>query len=575
MRVRAVAAPSHESNAVGSIELECTPYGINMLYLGVGAYSAGYAPAALTSGTQVFAPWDCVEDVRVHADHVFLAVASALSPHNRLWLTHFSDGTVVRGAGLPAELKKRRMLIRAFAVLLMVSVAVSLTLQLPSWSRDIGQLGALVIGCGGAFVVFLLALLAEFLFIPRPLSSGDSQRLFVADLAHYRPEPVREGPPSPVPMERVELGELVRVLPRTGMATVIVLTASTLAAILTTTWITRGPSESPHAAAARNVPEPPQPLPAAAPVEVLPQPEEPPVEAAPAVSATAPVAAAPAAGEACTCGRSDSTLYQVGFPRLTTLLIGESTRRHKDHVHLEIELGVVNNGNETLKEVNLLVQFYEDEGKKPMKSRPLHYPARLSPGQAIKWHVEARGTSFVVHNPVRDMVDPEKEELASADDFADLLKANHRPVRLHGAMMLAYQGDPRAKAGALKLREALRENEAPYLDRVIAALGDMSTCDWRVSETGRVRQVQACVFNRSGKRQSALAMKLRALDRVFDHRSPLAEPPLVVAEKVWKLEDSYEPNEGRRAQISFDTDNPDGKVPEAFELFVDREELLF
>src|SRR5690606_16286495 len=190
-------------------------------------------------------------------------------------------------------------------------------------------------------------------------------------------------------------------------------------------------------------------------------------------------------GAGCRCERADSALWSLEFPRLSTLLIEQKSRPHKDHRHLELELAVVNNGNQRLREVNLMVQFYEGDAKRPTKQRPLHYPASLRPGQAIKWHVEARGTSFSVHNPVRDVL--QSEQLASADDFAELLTANHRPVRLHAAMMLSFLRDDRAKGGALKLREALRESEAPYLDRVLATQSDLLTCDWRGSAEGRVR----------------------------------------------------------------------------------------
>jgi hypothetical protein len=267
-------------------------------------------------------------------------------------------------------------------------------------------------------------------------------------------------------------------------------------------------------------------------------------------------------------------LWALQFPRLSTLLIGQKSRAHKDHHHLEIDLAVINNGAKALDEVNLSVQFYEDDGKKPTKHRPLHYGSKLRPGQAIKWHVEARGTSFRVENPIIEVLGEERTALAEANDFADLLGANHRPVRLHGAMMLAFLGDARAKKGALDLREALRESEAPYLDRLLSTQGDLVTCDWRASQEGRVRQVSACVFNVSTKRLSKVAAKVRALDRLFDYRNPVAAPPTVIAERTFQLEESLEPREGRVTVVELDTDNPDGRVPQAFEVIANLENLL-
>jgi hypothetical protein len=49
----------------------------------------------------------------------------------------------------------------------------------------------------------------------------------------------------------------------------------------------------------------------------------------------------------------------------------------------------------------------------------------------------------------------------------------------------------------------------------------------------------------------------------------------VIAEKVWRLEGAYEPGTGRVVGVEFDTDNGDGKIPKAFEVFADRAELLY
>src|SRR5262245_28881907 len=112
MRVRAIAAPSSQSNAVGTLELECTVEGLRMQLLGISAYREGYAPAALTKGTAIFAPWLQVEEVMVGEKHVFLGLSPSLSPHSRLCLTHFSQGTE-----LPESERKRRKLIIGVATL--------------------------------------------------------------------------------------------------------------------------------------------------------------------------------------------------------------------------------------------------------------------------------------------------------------------------------------------------------------------------------------------------------------------------------------------------------------------------
>ena len=92
MKVRAVAIASDRSNAIGTVELECTPHGLVLVHLGVGAFSEDYAPAALTSGTRVLVPWSAIDEATIENDRVFLAFDAALSPHHRLLLANFSGG---------------------------------------------------------------------------------------------------------------------------------------------------------------------------------------------------------------------------------------------------------------------------------------------------------------------------------------------------------------------------------------------------------------------------------------------------------------------------------------------------
>jgi hypothetical protein len=293
-------------------------------------------------------------------------------------------------------------------------------------------------------------------------------------------------------------------------------------------------------------------------------------------AATAPAAAA---GAPCTCRRSDSVLWESPIPRLSTLVIERRERRHKDHLDLDLELGVVNNGAEDIGEVKLFVQFYERDPPPsskltPTESRHLFFLGPLIPGQAIKWHLEAEGTEFDVTHDIKGDIDPSGSNAAPTNRLFTLLQANHRPVRLHGAMMLAYLGDPRARQGVLELREALREDESPYLDRLFRALGNVRTCAVKVDNAGTVRSANVCVHNGSADPQSDLAVRWRALDRRFDHRSPVAPPPLVIAEATYKIAGALAPGAGATVAASFDTSNPDNVVPAAFEAFADRAELL-
>jgi hypothetical protein len=185
--------------------------------------------------------------------------------------------------------------------------------------------------------------------------------------------------------------------------------------------------------------------------------------------------------------------------------------------------------------------------------------------------VEGRGTSFQVNSPHHETLDPSGSDAAPAAAFEELLStANHRPIRLHGAMMLAALGhDQRAREGALSLKEALREDEAPYLDRLLSATGPVSTCQLSVSDAGAVRKVQTCVHNRSGAALNDITLRVRALDRLFDHRNPVAPPPIVIAEQLQRLSAPLAPSSGQLVTLDLDTTNPDSLRPETFEVLVD------
>lgn len=571
MRVRAVAAPSPESNAIGPIELECTNQGLHITYLGVGAFKAGFAPAAVTTGTHVLVPWTDVTEVRLQRDHVFVGIEPRITPHCRLALVHFSEGT----EAAPLERQRRQRWFRLTGAAASVLVGLLVALQLPRWFASMGGVAGVAWGLVVALLTFVGYLAAERLWFPEPRAESDVQREFIDMVRLFKPVAVgaRSGAPTePAPLD---WNQVIAQLPRSTLAIAITLTATGIAFVLTAARFAprearedrpRTPAPSELAARAPVV----EPAAAVADVAVSPdEAREAPVDPSPEVTAAPPVASL----GACECKRADSVLWRDGFPRLSTLLISSANRSHNDHSHLELELGVVNNSNESLPEVNLMVQFFEDEGKRPMKERPLHYSGPLRPGQAVKWHVEARGTSFVVHNPIREVLSA-PGAYAPASEFAALLKANHRPVRLHGAMMLAFLGDQRAKGGAVKLQEALRESEQPYLERVLMTQNEIITCDWRASTEGQIRQVSACAYNQSTTPQTQLAARVRGLDRPFDHRNPVASPPQVIVEQTWNLPGELSPRTGQLVQFSLDINNPEGKIPVGFEFLVDRADRL-
>jgi hypothetical protein len=558
VKVRAVAAPSQDSTAVGSVELQCTAHGLSMRYLSVGAYQKGYAPGALTQGTQVVAPWPDVTEVRTHQDAVLVSVSPLLTPHHKLYLKNFSQGDVDEGH----RLQKKRML-RGAALLLMFAVVLSLSIAGPFGPPRAGQVSALGLGLLAAFGVLVSALLAERIWLAPAESSETLQRRFLAEVQYYRPLPVL--PARSGPVSEFQFVDWLKLLPRSTAAIVIVLSAGSLSAVLTSSWIlgTTGTTQvtvqsaEPRAVAEAPVEpkaaeEPPR-VPAAAP-------EPSPVVAQP----EAPAAAAPLGG-ACRCERPHSVLWHLPLPRLSTLMIEQRARSHEDHHHVELELAVVNNGKTPLKEISIGVDFFDGPNKELTKHRPLYYESWLNPGEAIKWHVEARGTSFVITNPLEQVLAP--EDLASADAFEPLLRANHRPVRLHAAMMLAYLGDPRARTGAVELSQALREEEGPFLERVLAAIELVVPCEVRSRNTLAGSTVEMCVFNRASEPKRELSIRLRGLDSEFDFRKPVAPPPAVLGEKTFELPGELAGGEGRWVSLELPNESTSG-MPKFFEAFV-------
>jgi hypothetical protein len=584
MRTRAVAVGSDRSNAIGPVELECLASGLVIVHHGVGAFQDGYAPGALTAGTRVTVPWHLVREARLEGDRLFLSLDESVTPHHRLLLTAFSTGDPPD----LSELRRRRFVVRigTAAATLVVGLLVAVTAL--RVSTETGAGAAVLLGCLSAGVVFLAGMVADHrigLFTTGP--DAEAARLaLVADLARHLPglaiEPRPPPPSRPEPARNVP--SFQSLLPRSTAAVVITMSAALLAAVITASSLSRSPERdgSRRVALEEERPTPATPPPRAAEpagpllASIAPTPKAPGRSAAPP-PATGSVAVL--AG-ACTCRRADSLLWRDGLPRVSLVLIDKRVREHNGHPHLELELGVVNNWEQPIPEVSLLVQFFDrdpppSQKRTPTYDRPLFFEGPLEPGQAIKWHVEARGTEFEVVAPHEDLLDPGGADAAATNLLADLLKANHRPIRLHGAMMLAYLGDPRAKEGALGLREALREDEAPYIDRLMWALSDVKTCSLEVSEGAAARVAKACVYNASTEPRRDLALRLRALDRAFRHDTPVEPPPLVVAERTWKLSGELAPKQGAVVSVAFDTSNADGIAPKAFEAYADREEFVF
>jgi hypothetical protein len=572
---------SERSNAVGTVELECAPTGLSLVYLEVGGFSDGYIPTNQTQSEKLLVPWPQLVEASVDGEQVFLALDAKVSPLNRLCLVNFSTGNTAHHH----KLYRRRLLVRLATVGAALSGALIASGAAFRLAPGTSAVSALGIAITTAAALCVLGLFADQLLKSGGLEGALAREAFVADLSGFVPSLVRSpitpsGPPKIPPLAIFQ-----GFLPRTTAAIVMSLTALTLAFVLMVRWLlTSDPAHelAAHAARAADVPaqtrerQKAEVEPAAPVREVLAKATQPVASSASKAAAAAPEAAA------CRCRRSDSLLWQNPIPVLSVLRLSKHSRRgreedeRKDKNYLELDIGVVNNSSDPLRDVALIVEFFERDPPPSNKrystaTRPLFFEGPLAPGQAIKWNVEARGTDFEVHNALTGNVGVEGENAAATNLLAELLHAHNRPVRMHGAMLLTFFGDPRAKDAIGELREALREDEAPYLDRLLQAVSDVHVCGLKVAESGESRSVRACVFNASKEPKKSLGIRVRGLDAVELDENPSGAPPNVIAEATIAVPGEVAPDTGVAVTGDFDLN---GTRPLTFEAFADRIDLL-
>ena len=572
---------SERSNAVGTVELECAPVGLSLVYVGVGGFADGYVPTNTAQNEKLTVPWPELAEASVDGEQVFLALDPKLGPLNRLCLVNFSTGNSAHHH----KLYRRRLLVRLATVgaaLSGASIASGAAFRLAPGTSAVSALG---IAITTAAALCVLGLFADQLLKTGGLEGSLAREAFVAELSGFVPSLVRSpfSPPRSSAPKIPPLAMFQGVLPRTTAAIVMSLTALTLAFVLMVRWLlTSDPAHELASHAARFSQTAQAPLgeaPALAAAAVA-SAREPVKTAASALAQAAPSQAQSSAP--CRCRRSDSLLWQDPIPKLSVLTLSKHLRRgreeeeRKDKNYLELNIGIVNNSSDPLRDVALVVEFFERDPPPSSKrysiaTRPLFFEGPLLPGQAIKWDVEARGTEFEVHNPLAGDIGVEGDTAAPTNLLAELLHAHNRPVRMHGAMLLTFFGDPRAKDAILELREALREDEAPYLDRLLQAASGLHACALKVSEYGESRTASACVFNASKEPRKDLGLRLRALDAAGLSKNPSGQPPNVLAEATLAVPGELAPDTGVRVSGEFELG---GTKPLAFEAFADRIDLL-
>lgn len=573
MRIRAIASATARSNAVGVVEVDCTPHGLVLGFLGVGAFSEGYAPGALASGVQLTVPWSALKDARSEGDQVYLELDWPGLPHDRLTLTRFSLGDRAH----PVELRRQRLILHLSALGAAVLASIVAAAVVPQLSQRATAALTLSIGAAAALAVLAVGFLVDQRLLGSPIRESALREAFVTDLARYYPSLTRS-PVAPSTARPQKTPDLTGMLPRTTAAIAITLAAGIVAALGTARHLLRPPE--PVAVASSSRAEVAAPF-DDAPALAAATPAEPASASEPDPATTAPAPPPSSPGDLtivqrCACSRASSPLWEEPIPILSMLILESSQVTRRNRVRTQVEVAVVNNGMEPLEEITLHARFFEGEGpeRRQTAERPLYFAGPLGPGRAIKWHAEARGTHFEVDVPFFGHLDPSGSNAATSAAFSELLTARHRPVRLHAARMLAFLGAPEAAQATLQLKEALRSAEAPYLRRLMAALAEIRVCEVRLTPQPSGKLLEACVYNATDQDRDRLGLQLVALDRALAPDRPVDTPPMLLGDRKWALPDSLPAHSGVLVRTSLDLESLGATDAQAFELHADRYDLL-
>jgi hypothetical protein len=140
--------------------------------------------------------------------------------------------------------------------------------------------------------------------------------------------------------------------------------------------------------------------------------------------------------------------------------------------------------------------------------------------------------------------------------------------------MLALLGDVRVESVGRALRASASPAEAEYLDRLLAPPRELVTCALNVVHEAQRWRAEACAFNRSERAAAALGLRLAAFDAPFDRLRAGTRAPSLVAEHTARLPVALAAQSGQRIELSASLSLAGSRVPRAFELDVERAEVL-
>jgi hypothetical protein len=521
-----------KANAVGPVRLTCLPAALRIELLRVGRFAAGFAFVGLADAVSFEVPYTAVRGmVRQGAISHLSLDPHAATPYNRFALTRFSRD--------PMSALMRSFRLRAWAVIARYLVPPPLA-ALGAWAVPADLAGGPV----GRLAVGLILLVASHLLLRRGLDwlvgggarSGELAEAFeraVSARLGLVPATDRQG--GPLAGERqdgvIRSGQLVGagLRPRLFAAVAMLAVGTSLLAV---TAVQRyGVADEvvlPVDLAQAGVTQPMLPVVPRAIDEGTPD-----HEGCQCVRGDAPmwrgelpqvsVVVSPVAGDVDGFWLDIAETYGAAEGELPPDADGDDDDDDDDDAgpRIEFDLAAINNSAEEIDELDFVVTFARRDAsgrRRALLERGLHWPGTLDPGEAIKWRVKASDrTELKVDSRLVRKIG-EGLPLASADELAGLQRANLPAVRLHGAMMLAYLGDPRAEA-LLQRLEGLNAREEALRQALLDTFRPLKVCEIRPAEQSG--QLEICAFNGTEALERRLLLEEMAADGTIERRHEL------------------------------------------------------
>lgn len=534
----------HRANAVGAVSLTCRAHAIEICLVRVASFAAGFAPAAVAEEATLEVPYTAVRGLARRGRALLLAFDPAVvTPYNRFTLVRFGDRP------LAALVSAWQWRVRARVATMVAGLAAGLVAAFalpPTWVS--GPVGTAAVALCAAVAAGLATRWSTSALVA---GGADSDRfrdalearvaagmgLAPAHLAVDVPlGDLFDSPARPAGGGVAPDGPRLRAAVAIGLATVV--GVASLAVL--------DASTEPSATSGR------------------PPPERATLRAA--LGSAASLATRTSARRRdevprCTCLRGDSPLWAAGVPTLTFVA---TSRRDGGAVapepdargvsRYDFDLAVVNNGARPQRDVKAVATFARrDAGGRRVgvRDRGAFWEGDLLPGKAVKWRIRAPGTEMILDVDARGRLDG-PEGAAPADAFFDLAtRARFASVRLHGATMLAYLGDPRTGEVVDRLAADGIGDEAT-VGRIRRAVAPLVACDLgarRADLAGGATgggatpldpaapsQPSVCVFNRTSEVQSDLEL----LELVAE---PGRQP------RRWSIDDALPIHEGIRVPL--------------------------